>query len=631
MISLSESQKKAIEHIAGPAIVIAGPGSGKTLTIVNRIINLINSGVDSSSIAVLTFSKTAALNMNERLVKAIGPTNAFLGTFHSLAYGILRTSFGLKDVCVLSESEKRKMLGQIVTNHGLDETYDSELIIKILNTISKQKNSNEYKKISVNAYSESISAEQLDEIITEYEEFIQETGKIDFDDMIIKCLDKLSLNNEILQKYRNRYEYILIDEFQDINPPQYELIMQIKNSNNNIFVVGDDDQAIYGFRGSAPNVMQKFIDDFPGAKCIYLTDNYRSCENIISLATRVIDDNKVRMHKDFGSKKTGGTVCIKCLESRKEEEEYIYKMLRNISKEEADSTAIILRTNREVALYTSYLKSRGIQIREIRKTVSIFNSKEMEDIKAFLRFVYEGEKRRDLMVFLNKPNIYLQRAAFSSETVNKDDVLKYYRNNLAMQNTLNNYFEKINLAKQMPTSLAIRLFFKSMGYEKYVLEKEKNLSNINVLRDNLKTISGIFDKYKGDIGVDAYVENMRSEYEGNKQERSISPGVKVMTMHASKGLEFENVILPDINEGVIPAKNMSEEELEEERRLFYVAVTRAISNLTIISTKERNRDVSRFLKSNDQTLYSNISSNSALSKNSSKASATASYSSSSSM
>ena len=239
MISLSESQKKAIEHIAGPAIVIAGPGSGKTLTIVNRIINLINSGVDSSSIAVLTFSKTAALNMNERLVKAIGPTDAFLGTFHSLAYGILRTSFGLKDVCVLSESEKRKMLGQIVTNHGLDETYDSELIIKILNTISKQKNSNEYKKISVNAYSESVSAEQLDEIITEYEEFIQETGKIDFDDMIIKCLDKLSLNNEILQKYRNRYEYILIDEFQDINPPQYELIMQIKNSNNNIFVVGD--------------------------------------------------------------------------------------------------------------------------------------------------------------------------------------------------------------------------------------------------------------------------------------------------------------------------------------------------------------------------------------------------------
>ena len=643
----SQSQREAINHKDGPALLIAGPGSGKTFTIVQRIINLIEKeNIPPNQILVLTFSKAAASQMHDRFKVESGNLDVHFGTFHSLAYFILKKSFSFKENNLISDFEKRRMLSQILKNHGLDELCSTENLQFIIDSISKQKNSSNYNQISISLGTDDISDNILQSVLDEYFEFLKEKGKLDFDDMILRCIELLKNNTQILIQYQNQFKYILVDEFQDINIPQYDLVKLISYPDNNLMCVGDDDQAIYGFRGSTPGIMNIFDKDYPGNKHIYLTENYRSGENIVKLAENIISDNKIRFSKSYIPVNPSGKIYSVICETHISQNEYILSFLNGLSKEELADTAILVRTNRDVSVYSKLLSQNRIRINQSQpKNISIKDSFIFDDIRAYLKFIYEGQRRSDFILIMNKPERYIQRTAVSSDSVSFEALKQYYFQNKDMLQSLDTFFRLIKLASSLDITYALNIIRKNLGYEKYIRAVSKSEEEYEQNMNILIKVTDLFKNYSKKVSVEEYINSTKfdnsSDSSSNSnsntnpdEEGSLQYGVKVMTMHTSKGLEFKNVIIPDANEGIIPEKGVTGNELEESRRLFFVAVTRAKKCLCILATKERNRDISRFIKNKikfENYSSSTISSNSLLSRNSSKASQTFSYSSSSSI
>lgn len=599
LMLLNNSQLEAIKHIRGPAQIIAGPGSGKTFTIIQRILYLINNcSVDPHQILVVTFSNKAAKEMYDRFNKATCKYGVHFGTFHSLGYQILKESFNFKSNKLLTDFDKRKILSIILKNNGFYELDSFDSIDDILSIFSKCKNNmNQDMQLVYNGNSYDLSS-----IFAEYLTLNVEQMNIDFDDMILMTLDKLRQNKNILSKYMNTFKYIMIDEFQDINLPQYELIKLFLNEDNNIFVVGDDDQSIYGFRGSDSSIMNQFLDDFINVKQIYMTDNFRSGKEIVSFASKVIQENKYRFLKSFYPVREGGLVDIISVDSRKNEEAKILNILKSFSEEELNDTAIIVRTNIEAKLFEGILINKNIKLRaKSKKKYNVVNSQIFDDYLSFLKFIYEGRKREDFIKIMNKPNRYIRRDALLTNTVSYEDLLTYYKNNCTLSNEIRKIFKLYDLASNMSTSLAISIFRKSLGYDKYLESEFNNYDELIKLSDYIEEL---FSEYRKGMNLNEFVKklskdtfssNVSKEDYRNTQSIEDYGGVHILTMHASKGLEFRNVILPDINEGVIPPKRIDSNLIEEERRLLYVAITRAKEKLYIISNTERNRRISRFI------------------------------------
>lgn len=593
----SDAQLAAITHINGPAIIVAGPGSGKTFTLVERISYLINQGnISPDHILVITFSKEASKEMKKRYKEKCSDDGVTFCTFHSLAYSILRYSFNLKNDCVISSENKRRYLAVVLKNHGFYSLCDNENLNSILDLLSFSKNTNYYNNISIDSYFDEIDKDTLNRLVSEYCEILCQNHLFDFDDLIIKCIKELKKHPDILQKYRNKYHYIMIDEFQDINSPQYDLIMLLANPTNNIMVVGDDDQAIYAFRGSSYELMNRFETDFPNAQRIMLTLNFRSQSLIVELSDRIISENKGRYNKDLKTINKGGEIRHLVVDSRADEEKTICNYLNKMSEKEKNYTAIILRTNRECKLYEEVMLKNRIKIRQVvSSTQSLFDSETFLDIFAFYKFIYEGNKRVDFLRFMNKPNRFIQRSSLNFDVVEKQSLLHYYSLNHEMKRTLNELFQKIDLASKMNPQLAGTIFKKTLGYEEYIYNMSVTENQRKILLQNMDKSLDIMGKYDFKSNLDEFINHIKNN-DAVKNELLEKEGISIITMHASKGLEFENVIIPDVNEGVIPDKKSQVSGVEEERRLFYVAVTRAKSNLLLLSTKERNRDISRFLK-----------------------------------
>lgn len=593
----SKEQQIAIEHIDGPALLIAGPGSGKTFTITARLLHLINDiNVTPESILVLTFSKSAAQEMQNRFLLSSDSYGVLFGTFHSLAFNILKNDFGFSNTLLITQNEKRRMLSQVFKNKGMSSLCTYDFLNEILDKISRSKNSANYEEIAFNIVSPDITNEMLNKIIDEYLTMLEDYGKIDFDDMILKCLQKLRNNPDKLHNIQNRYKYILIDEFQDINKPQYDLVTLLAKPQNNLFVVGDDDQAIYRFRGSTPGIMNTFKEHYPNAKTLMLMDNYRSGQTIIDLAGKVIEKNHVRISKDFHPINKGGTISYHTLSSRVLEENKILEILKSI--DDYESTAIIVRTNMEVALYSTLLKNNNISIHENKSNKSsVFDSFILDDLLSFLKFLYENHSREYFLKFMNKPNKFIQRICLKSETVYENDLLSYYSQNKEMLDTITGFFKKLALAEKLKPHMAVSLFRKSIGYDKYLHDISINPTQYKEYLATANELEAVFYNYHKECSLQEFIDNSCSKDENKSSScTSLIEGVNVITMHTAKGLEFENVILPDVNDGIIPSKQSVGDALEEERRLLYVAITRAKSNLFILVNTERNRTVSRFIK-----------------------------------
>ncbi|MCM1125032.1 MAG: ATP-dependent helicase [Lachnospiraceae bacterium] len=607
----SNQQKSAIMHLSGPAQVIAGPGSGKTYTIIQRILYLVQKcQIDPGKILVITYTKAAAEEMRNRFRLAVSQNRkdfvqsdndslisyerVHFGTFHSICFQILRQS-GKNALSLISESKKRELVRHLMINYGqegqdgCDNLYDA--VSEILNKISREKNRKTVPKEQ--------DTEKYLKIKNQYEQYLQEQNLLDFDDMIVKCLELLNREPAILKNYQMQFEYILADEFQDINYPQYQILKLLAAPQNHLFVVGDDDQAIYGFRGAAPEIMKQFLADYPEGVSLMLTENYRSGSPIVSLAKEMIRQNKDRFDKQFYPMKEEGTVALKCFESRRREEEHLLLQLKSLTDAELNRTALILRTNIEAQQYQELLCMSGVPVMG-RKTegTRLYDSFVLRDITAFLAFIYNGKKRSDFLGFMNKPNRFLLREAFPEDTVSFANFKHYYARNPEMLKKMEIFWRQLTLAGGLSGKLAVSLFRGALGYDRYLEEKEGTPAQKRQWLSFAEQAEELFQEYAPGTDIQQFLRKREEKDSVSDRTDAVSrEGVRICTMHGSKGLEFERVFLPDVNEGVIPGKRCTaREDLEEERRLLYVAITRAEKELEIYYTKERGRTISRYLR-----------------------------------
>ena len=591
----SKIQRQAITHNQGPALVCAGPGSGKTFTVIQRILHLINHcHVRSDKILVITYTKAAAKEMKERFEAESTHTGVHFGTFHSICYNILKQSGKSGGNSLISEVNKRNLLHIILNNLGMSSKSSHEFLDVLLKRISKMKN------VPAQCMEEctEFSYEEVKKIKEEYDNYLKEQNLLDFDDMITNCLKLLTENEIICKKYQQMFKYILVDEFQDINRPQYEVIKLLTAPENNIFAVGDDDQTIYGFRGAYPDIMQQFLMDFPEGIQIMLTENYRSKREIVRLAEKMISQNQMRFIKEFHPINNGGKIILSCFETRKEEEAQMIKELSMSMLEDLCNTAVLVRTNREGIQYRELFKAEGISVKGncIAKD-DIFHSFIMEDIAAFMSYLFCGKKRCDFIRFMNKPNRFFARAALPCEEVRQEHMEQYYIRNQEMCQLVRQFFEQLIIGEKLGAVLAVTFFRKTLGYDNYLQEISKDYRKVQELCRQADKIQKIFTTYKTGMTVGNFLKLMEEKFAVGTPNKTQEKGLNILTRHSAKGLEFYRVYLPDVNEGIIPGKEIkTEKEHEEERRLLYVAITRAKNELYLYYTKERNRKLSRYLE-----------------------------------
>ena len=592
-MEINVSQKQAIDHYKGPAMVLAGPGSGKTFVITRRLKKLIiNKKVNPENILVITFTRAAANEMKERFVKVLADEKIRLdqlptfGTFHSVFFGILKDSFGYNADSLITEDEERKYLISIIENDN-----DLELSIEnanlILSDIKAYKLSNEKGERFIPKY---LSKQKFDEIYDKYRNLLFNKKKLDFHDMIENCRDMLINHKEVLDYYREKYQFILIDEFQDINQEQYDIIKLICSSNN-LFVVGDDDQSIYKFRGSRPKVVFEFQDDYKKAKTIILDQNYRCAKNIVTFSKKVINNNKERFKKSLKSnRKEKGVVYINAYEDSNEENDYVISTIKEIKAKDGKdaSIAILYRTNILSISLISRLRKENIDFYMKDTKANIFDQFAISDIISYLKIINGSTDIEDYAKVINKPTRYVSRAAIGYKKCSIESLKKYYKDKVFILKNINKLENDIYLTKNINVALAIRYIRNDIAYEKYLIDycHDKGIDYLEIkeLLDELEEECARYNSINQFLQyIDEYKEAL------NKEKNNEKSSIQLMTFHSSKGLEFDNVIIIDANDGLIPhKKSIKQKDIETERRLFYVAITRAKDNLYILFTKKRN-------------------------------------------
>lgn len=584
-------------HANGPAMILAGPGSGKTFVIVRRLEHLIRSGVDPSKILVITFTKAAAIEMQIRFLKLTDSSypEVSFGTFHSVFYQMIRNN-SPKDSKIQIASYKfqneilRDILSMLKASStiSIDEYDDGlEQIDGILSEISRIKNLD----IAPSECLESICLKKVFPTIFDYyNKRLKEFNLIDFDDMIVRCYELLNKNQSIRKFYQDKYRYILIDEYQDINPMQYKVVKLLLGEEKNLFAVGDDDQSIYGFRGSRPEIMLEFMDVFKdyGAKMINLDTNYRCGRKIVTSALSVIEENSVRFKKKLCANEENGEGAVfgRIYESRKRQMEAIALFL-NKHLNELDDMAILFRTNKEAQSLLSVLNEYGIPTNLDNKAVSIYEDKAVKILLSYISFAINGQKRSDYLKIINVPMRYISRDTAPNEAVNERAVYRYYSDNYKRLSDVKKFFSAINMIRHLRPVLAVKYIRTSVGIDKCFPESKDSL-------DELERISLEYDNLLKFLEHEKDKKICKTVSEENYKR------VNLMTMHGSKGLEFKYVWLPDLNEGIIPSRSaISSAQIEEERRMLYVAMTRAKSALIlsyIKGTRENPMLPSRFLR-----------------------------------
>ncbi len=580
--NLDPSQREAVCCGTGPCEIIAGPGSGKTLVLTERILYLLDHfNLKPSQILVLTFSRAAAEEMKERFLKRAGENSRSVcfGTFHSAFFHILRVSTG-RDYSILGQAQKERLISHLIRNYYPDEN-DRPLI-------------EEMEKILRLAPAE-IREVKAAAIRRDYRSFLQENGYLDFDDMITKCRRFLLSDPVSLRLWRSRFRAILVDEFQDINPEQYE-ILKLLSGGRGLFVVGDDDQSIYGFRGSSPSIMQQFMHDFPSASRVFLRNNYRCSGSVCKTAGLMIRQNKNRIPKDIRAVRSMlDKTVLRGFKEDSEEYRYLYNAMKSLSEEQLDHTAVIVRTNTHVSKISSYLSSSGISCRGKSAPSREILSSIIRDLEAY-RELCAGLRagkipRSALFRVMNRPERYLLRSIAAQENLTPGDLLEDNRKSLSTFESLRELLRDLDILGTLQPEGFVRYLTGPMGYGSWAAKRlgeretvENALSEILRASCNAGDLQAMFDKLR------RFPERMNHD----------SPrGVRIMTMHACKGLEFDRVYLPALNEGIIPGRRCREpEDFEEERRLLYVAMTRARDHLELLyvtGTADNPRPPSRFL------------------------------------
>lgn len=592
----NKSQIQAISHMDGPAMVLAGPGSGKTTVITHRIKNLIEKAeVRPENILVVTFTKAAAISMQKRFSTLMNGGKGQLvtfGTFHSVFYKILRKSRRYEATEILSERQKTDYIREIIGRYGISSNDISELSQNIINDIGNIKgnmlNAQEYEPSCC-------KKEDFIKVYNAYNLELKKDGKMDFDDILRGCYLLLCENHTILEQWRELYKYILIDEFQDINRIQMNIIELLASPLNNIFVVGDDDQSIYGFRGARPEIMIEFKDYYPEAELIVLNVNYRSTQSIINVAGRVIENNKTRLDKcAHANNDKDFQPDIRKFRNQVEELKFVVSKIKEYENQgiSLSEMAILVRNNSQIQEISSFLKNRKIEAESGKHRSNIYNGMVAKDILSYVRgaLKFDGTYfNEDLIYVLNKPQRYISRQVVLSVNMNISAVRRIYS-----KNNIDSFLFHIEMIRKLPPQAALSYIRKGAGYEEYLrlyaIENNIPMSGLLKQLEQLVQECSKFNTLEQWINSIDSAQNSEGQNFGKKSsgEGGTNNRINIMTMHGSKGLEFKAVFIVDANQGIIPtSKALRERDFEEERRLFYVAITRAIDYLNVYAVEER--------------------------------------------
>ena len=595
----NKEQKEAIMHRDGPAMVLAGPGAGKTYVITNRVKALIDEyGVKPEQILVVTFSKAAAVEMKERFEMLTGGRRlpVRFGTFHSVFFQILRLAYHYEVKDIATPALKYRFLEETLNETGYEVDDKKEFLSDIEKEISRVKG----EGIEIDCYfSSACSAEIFQKMYRGYQEKLQRHRCLDFDDMVVYTYQLLKEREDIRRRWQAQFRYLLIDEFQDINRLQYETVCMLAEPENNLFIVGDDDQSIYGFRGAKPGIMLSFPKRFPDTKQIVLGVNYRCSDEIMKAAERLIGKNNERYEKHIvANKGKEQPVHMKKCENLPDEAEKIVAQIQMYQKEGIayQEMAVLFRTNMQMRLLAGKLMEHGVPFTMRENLPNLFDTWMAKDIMCYLQLALGNRSREKFLKIANRPVRYLSRTAFTESEVSFDKLRAYYavKNQEWMEERIWNFeYDLKNLASLSPYA-AIHFIRKGIGYDEFLktYADERNV-NADDWFDVLDEMQEIARDKKSIPEFLSFVENYGDTLEEIRQEQKKQqvkeePGVSLMTMHASKGLEFPVVFVPTLNEDIVPyRKAVQEGNLEEERRMLYVAMTRAKTYLHLSFVKER--------------------------------------------
>lgn len=601
----NKEQEEAITHKEGPLMVLAGPGSGKTLVITYRVKWLIeNAGVHPSNILVITFTRAAAEEMRKRFFAFDGMENApvTFGTFHSIFFMILRYAYRYTAENIIREDVKRRYIKEMTENMELEIEDEKEFLSGIINEISYVKG----EMMSLSYYhSSNCSDELFAQIYEGYERKLREENLIDFDDMLVFCYELLKERKDILAMWQQKFQYILIDEFQDINKVQYEIVRMLAGKGDHLFIVGDDDQSIYRFRGARPEIMLGFEKDYPDAKKVILNTNYRCSAEIVDSAEHLISHNTKRFPKNMQAARGKKVpITFRYLKDAGEECTDILKGIRFYHKKgiPLEEMAVIFRTNTQPRLLVGRLMEYNIPFQMRDVIPNIFDHWIARNILTYIKIAMGNKDRKLFLQIMNRPKRYISRSMLTDPQVD----LKKLKQETFGKKWLYEKIDKLEmdlcLLRKMEPYAAIQYIRNGIGYEDYMNEyaqfRRMNPDDLEEVLNQIQESAKEYHSFEEWFSyIDSYGEELEKQMEAGRQQQK--SGVTLTTMHSSKGLEYEVVFVMDINEGTTPHKKaVKDADLEEERRLFYVAVTRAKTYLFLYSLKElyqKDAQISRYI------------------------------------
>lgn len=599
---LSKEQKDAVFSERRNLLVTAGPGSGKTVVIVNRIVHLINElNFSPSNIIVITFTKAAAINMKNRYIAINGRANVpFFGTFHSLFYKILKNYYG--EINIIDTLDVYKLIKNVLMSY-LDEVSD-EKVKEVINNISVFKTSG----ATIEKFSPSIDKGIFLAAYNIYEQYRKEKNLFDFDDLQIGCRDLFIKDYKMLMGYRELFKHILVDEFQDCDAMQVE-ILRLLNEENSIFAVGDEDQCIYGFRGSKPECMVEFSEHFNGGDKLPLSTNYRCPKNIVEISMNVIKNNSMRNEKHITAfkEKDGGIAILNNVNENSQAEEIsciILNRMETFDKNYRDN-AILYRTNVECRSLIDVFIRKKIPFRLLDKEYDFFQHFICKDIIAYLRLSIDKSDKDSFLKIINKPFRYISKVNLDNLRRNsvKEDCFEMVKEiegvPVFQMKMLDKLKKDIHALNKISLRSAIDNIVLSIGYHDYIKEYcSKFKIDLGEMEDVIDEFRQAIEGYNSIIAFLAHVEQVKEEISKHKKNTD-EDAVILSTIHGVKGMEFKNVYLINCNEENIPHINSIDKNIEEERRLFYVGITRAIDNVWLCISKNvkgKVKETSRFIK-----------------------------------
>ncbi len=599
---MNPEQQAAVNLTEGPVICVAGPGSGKTTVIVGRVRHMIDDlGIEPSNILVVTFTKAAAVSMRTRFLSGADKRSEKVnfGTFHSIFYHILKDYYGYTGENILKEETAFDIMSKLLSGNDLFLSGSPDFVNGMLDEIGLYKGLDFDQKGKFS--SSLVTTDNFRRIYRAYQATLDELKLIDFEDMLQKTWELLATDENARKKWQNKFRYILVDEFQDINPIQYRITRLLAQPENNLFVVGDDDQSIYSFRGAAPGIMASFPSDYPDAKIVRLNLNYRSTPEILERALSVIGNNSGRYDKKLKAvNPSGESVCIKNFREAADEYQFLCNRIKSSIEggRAPKEIAVLVRTNSQAGGICTRLLDAGIPFTTKAGIPSIFDNRHVRPMLSYLRFAAGDNSRNTFLQIMNKPVRYIEKASLTDTVVDLSELLDYYHSqdkDYVMRN-ISTLMKDICFLQTLSPAPALRYIRDVIGYDNY-LKSSSGLSDemLGEIFDVFDEVTDAAGKHRNAQDFFAHIEKHKEKLKLIREQHPIN-AVNILTFHGCKGLEFDEVYMPDCEEDITPHKKCTAGDashlfygtISEERRMFYVAMTRARLLLTVTSSSKRN-------------------------------------------